>query len=242
MSKGMLGNVSLPLLAGPMRDLFEKLASSEGLFWFDALKKLLRKENPWEQVQSNFLAWRTIEVGTHKSLEELVGAVEAQGHQITNEARACLTNIKVADQLTKLELVWVTPADLFIEPKKFWCLEAGVIASAYCYEDIRNRAKEFGLEECPNELALQFLMLSEQNLESYLDPELARDYLRQFHECVRIAGEVSGPERGGYSTYLFNVKCDKNTKHRTLDVDSNYSMPAYAREHVFIFCRRSTMP
>lgn len=49
MSEGMLGMLPLSEVRGPRDDLEERLAGSEGnTVWLPALKRFLRKENPWE--------------------------------------------------------------------------------------------------------------------------------------------------------------------------------------------------
>jgi len=50
MSEDMLGE-ALRQIAGPLKDLLDKLSGAEGSEWVEALKKFLRKENPWPQVQ-----------------------------------------------------------------------------------------------------------------------------------------------------------------------------------------------
>lgn len=47
MATDMLGGDALAEVAGPFKDFSEKLGSSEGLMWFLAFKRFLRKENPW---------------------------------------------------------------------------------------------------------------------------------------------------------------------------------------------------
>lgn len=46
---GMLGSLPLSQVTGPVGDLFEKLAGSEGAEWLAGLKRFLRKENPWPE-------------------------------------------------------------------------------------------------------------------------------------------------------------------------------------------------
>lgn len=41
---------------GPVEDLLEKLSGEEGEEWLGALKKMLRKQNPWDEKKSSLLA------------------------------------------------------------------------------------------------------------------------------------------------------------------------------------------
>lgn len=50
MSKGMLGNLALSDVWGPLGQLVARLAGDEGPEWLEALKKFLRKENPWQSA------------------------------------------------------------------------------------------------------------------------------------------------------------------------------------------------
>lgn len=45
---------------GPVGDLLQKLSGDEGEEWFGVLKKMLRKENPWDEEKSEIL----VKVGT----------------------------------------------------------------------------------------------------------------------------------------------------------------------------------
>ncbi|MBI4599156.1 hypothetical protein HY734_03115 [Candidatus Uhrbacteria bacterium] len=63
MSKDVLGADGLAALAGPMKDFYEKLAGANGLEWFVAFKKFLRRENPWStEVRWHLIDNNTIEV------------------------------------------------------------------------------------------------------------------------------------------------------------------------------------
>jgi hypothetical protein len=53
MSENMLGG-ALREACGPLKDLMEKLAGKEGLWWLNALKKFLRKENPFTVNENHF--------------------------------------------------------------------------------------------------------------------------------------------------------------------------------------------
>lgn len=47
MSEGMLGKLPLSAVRRPKATLDERLAGSDGEEWLVALKKFLRKQNPW---------------------------------------------------------------------------------------------------------------------------------------------------------------------------------------------------
>ena len=50
----MLGDVSVKELHGPWMDFMDKLQGEDGRKWFDAFKRFLRKENPWN-VESKII-------------------------------------------------------------------------------------------------------------------------------------------------------------------------------------------
>jgi hypothetical protein len=47
--KGMLGKLPLSEIQGPRDDLEQRLAGDDGEKWLAALKRFLRKENPWPE-------------------------------------------------------------------------------------------------------------------------------------------------------------------------------------------------
>lgn len=51
MSEGMLGRLTLSAVRGPRATLEDRLAGSDGEMWLDALKKFLRKQDPWAIVE-----------------------------------------------------------------------------------------------------------------------------------------------------------------------------------------------
>ncbi len=55
--KNMLGS-ALAEVAGPLKDLAEKLGGEGGEHWLAALKRFLRKEDPWLKFQ----VWKTIKL------------------------------------------------------------------------------------------------------------------------------------------------------------------------------------
>ena len=84
MSEGMLGKLSLLETQGPRSDLEQKLAGPEGEKWLAALKRMLRKENPWGVPQ-------TFDVTTAgRSGEDFITALEEQGFRLGDYAKELL--------------------------------------------------------------------------------------------------------------------------------------------------------
>ena len=138
MSEGMLGGITLASVAGLINDLLEKLTSKEGEKWLSAFKRFLRKENPWPQ----FPTWRTIKLGTHKSVKSLVEAIEAKGFKIGDWARNIAKNVTLAEKMTEVELVVVTGHDVGLEGN-YTTIQMFTAAAAH------------GLSKCPAEVGLQ---------------------------------------------------------------------------------------
>lgn len=77
--KSMLGS-ALAEVAGPLKDLAEKLGGKEGEWWLAALKRFLRKEEPWPELS----IWRTIKFGTSpKTADEFLETVKAKGYKVS---------------------------------------------------------------------------------------------------------------------------------------------------------------
>ena len=99
-TEGMLGS-ALAFAAGPLKDLIDRLSGVEGEQWLDALKRFLRKENPWPApevvapkpkpapavvVPPALEVWKTITVGG-MSRDEFLAALEADGCRVGKWAR-----------------------------------------------------------------------------------------------------------------------------------------------------------
>ena len=94
------------LFAGLLLDLVQKLSGEDGEMWYEALKKFLRKENPWSDI------WKTIQVGTHSSIAELRQALVDAGCRISDWADSILAKVALATKQTSIDLVIVSVAEL----------------------------------------------------------------------------------------------------------------------------------
>ncbi len=135
MSEGMLGLLPLPEVQGPMSDLQDKLAGKNGPMWLSAFKWFLRKENPWPK----FPTWRTVKLGTHKTVEEFITAIEAGGSQLSKWARDIITKVTLAKEPTELDLVVITGSDVGLEGR-------------YTTAQVNAAAEAHGLLKCPAEV------------------------------------------------------------------------------------------
>lgn len=70
----MLGNLSLTATQGPRNDLEQKLAGENGEEWLRALKRLLRKENPWGEFCSFLPGQFSLTVDYTQTLEQMIDA------------------------------------------------------------------------------------------------------------------------------------------------------------------------
>ncbi len=138
MSEDMLGGITLASVAGLINDLFSKLTGPDGHLWLSAFKRFLRKENPWPKLPT----WRTVKLGTHKSVEALTKAIETGGSQLSNWARDISNKVTLAKAVSEVELVTVTVAELGF-PK------------GATRKDIYDRAISLGLSLCPAEVGMQ---------------------------------------------------------------------------------------
>lgn len=137
MSEIMLGD-ALRTVCGPLGDLHQKLASPAGEEWMRALKRFLRKEDPWKFNAADLPTWMTIQRGGHISAEESRKMLTAPGCRISNWADVMLTRADfniAADE--EFDLVIVSNADLgFTDGAK--------------RQDTYKRAGEFGLKKLPH--------------------------------------------------------------------------------------------
>lgn len=169
MSKSVLGTSVLAQVAGLLTDFFEKLAGSDGTVWLNAFRRFLRKENPWPK----FPTWRTIRIGTHRSADELRGAIIAAGNQISEWGGDILSKVCASRKAKDLELVMVTVAELGFE-------------NGATLREIYERAKTLGLDLCPAEAGPQLrLQYTDQPMNEWLlvamEPITDSDgYLRVF--------------------------------------------------------------
>lgn len=140
MTDVMLGS-ALRNTCGPLGDLLEKLKGADGELWFRAMKRFLRKENPWGMEPAtprDWPTWKTIQLGMHSSANDVRNALLVGEYDVDRFAVGTLGGITVAPSKTSIDLVMVTAEDLgFLSPPEF----DGLLA----------RAREFGLVPCPTE-------------------------------------------------------------------------------------------
>ena len=149
MSKDVLGD-ALRTVCGPLGDLNQKLAGTNGEEWLTALKKFLRKENPW----GDQIIPVSIKLGVHKTADAYRKALTEAGYRIGDWADDILgkTAFTVASEETEVNLVVRSVEDLgFKKGAK--------------YSEICARAQELGYQFCPAEVgpALRLAYESQPN-------------------------------------------------------------------------------
>ena len=106
MSDDMLGKGALAAVAGPLKDLAEKLAGPDGEGWFAALKRFLRKEDPWGG--STFPIWMTVAIGG-ASREDLLMRLEKKGFYVSDWARDIMAKPAFVTSTEPREVSFVLP-------------------------------------------------------------------------------------------------------------------------------------
>lgn len=137
--------IALDEARGPLTDLLGKLSGEEGSAYLGALKRMLRKENPWEVAASEFLIWEAVNLGTGpRTVDDFRKALKDGGFRISDWASDILGKpaFTVAAEKTEVDLVRVTVAELGFK-------------NGAKRSDIYERAKDFGLELCPAEVGPQ---------------------------------------------------------------------------------------
>ncbi|MEI6420233.1 MAG: hypothetical protein WCO30_01240 [bacterium] len=183
----MLGGITLAETRGAISDLMEKLSGEHDVEWLTALKKFLRRENPWEKRE--WRAWKTIKLGTFKNVDEIRKALKAGRHSISDWAKNILGKpaFKVSETEQDVELVNISVEELgFKEGAR--------------YADICKRALEFGLNQCPAEVGPQLrLQFKDQPKGTYVvvameaiadsNGDLSVFYLKRYDdgECCLLA-------------------------------------------------------
>lgn len=180
---------------GQMEAIVNKLGGTEGV------KRFLSGETV---VKQTFKVWKTIKLGTHKDANALRQALCAKGNKINVWANDIMSEpaFFVTSFEKKIQLVNVSVAELGFK-------------NGATYKDICAKAKELGLELCPNEVG----------------PQLSLQYKDQSQVgWLRIAMEPI-TDSGG-SLRIFSVS------HNGLSLDSNNGHPGHAwlSEFRFVFC------
>jgi hypothetical protein len=117
-------------------------------------------------MTNNFKIWKTIKVGNYKNVYELCKALENSGfsinrdaeyilgvggHTFLDETRFCESPFILEATEKRIHLVNLSVADLGFK-------------KGATYKDICDKAKEFGLELCPNEVGPQLRLQYKEQL------------------------------------------------------------------------------
>ncbi len=130
--------------AGGTTDDANKLAETPNLLR-DILKVLRGEAQIVPLVASKlptFPIWRTIKVGTHKTIADLLSAIEVAGLEVSGWARDISKKVSLATALEELELVCLSVADLGFK-------------NGATHKEIYEKALSLGLQLCPAEAGLQ---------------------------------------------------------------------------------------
>jgi len=150
--KNMLGS-ALAEVAGPLKDLAEKLGGEGGEQWFAAFKRFLRKEEPWPK----FPVWKTIKLGAgFKVADDFRSVLKKAKCQSSNWADDIMNkpsfakSLAGADPKEEYDLVLLTTAQLTGK-------NGGTTSEVFA------GAEGLGLKKCP----------------AWMGPKLRSEYLDQ---------------------------------------------------------------
>ena len=147
----MLVGSALADWAGPLKDLMDKGSGSEAHVWLHALKRMLRKENPWEGIP----LWRTIKIGTGlRTARDFLRALNEADRKIGDWADDLLgvPQFVVATEEGELDLAVMTTKQL-----------TGKIEATYA--EICAEIIAFGGQLCPPETGPQLRLQYENQPE-----------------------------------------------------------------------------
>ena len=163
---------------GQVEAVFNKLGGTEGVANFLSGKTILVEVSSDEKTSFN--VWKTIKLGTHKNADALRKALKKADFRISDWGNDILGKpaFTVASAEEEIQLVNLSVADLGFK-------------EGATYKNICAKAKELGLELCPNEVG----------------PQLRLQYKDQPKgEYLRIAMEPITDSDG--SLNIFNVEHD----------------------------------
>jgi len=139
---------------GVIKHLRQNLFGAEGYKWLLALKRFLRKEDPWAE----FAIWRTIHLGGFKTVQDLRQALLDASCRIGDWANNLLgqSAFKLVAEETDADLVVVSVGKLGFK-------------DGATRKEIYERAIQLGLELCPPEIGPQLrLQYKDQPLGEWL--------------------------------------------------------------------------
>ncbi len=141
---------------GQAEAVFNKLGGAEGVMEFLSGKTMVVKVPSDEKTSFN--VWKTIKLGTHKDADALRKALKKADFKIGDWGNDILSKpaFTVASAEEEIQLVNLSVADLGFK-------------EGANYENICSKAKELGLELCPNEVGPQLrLQYKDQPKGEYL--------------------------------------------------------------------------
>lgn len=166
-------------ISGPLTDLVQKLSGEDGGQWLRALNKMLRKENPWEQLH----IWKTIKLGTGlKTADDFRKSLKDGGNRIGDWANDLLGKPEFTNSVSKeeveVDLVILTTAQLTGK-------NSGTTAEVFA------GAERLGLKKCPAEVGPQLrLQYKDQPLNEWL--LIGMELLRLSDGHLRVFGVAHG--------------------------------------------------
>ena len=183
---------------GQVETVFNKLGGTEGVANFLSGKTMVVEVHSDEKTSFN--VWKTIKIGTFKNAKELRKALKKNGFGISDKAKDILGKpaFIVAVVEEEIQLVNVSVADLGYK-------------SGATYKDICAKAKELGLEFCPNEIGPQ-LRLQYKNQPKGEDLYIAMEPISDSGGDFRIfnVGHGGGDLWLGGSIGYSDIFCDAN--------------------------------
>lgn len=141
---------------GQVEAVFNKLGGAEGVMEFLSGKTMVVKVP--SDGKTTFNVWKTIKLGTHKNADALRKALKKADFKIVDWANDILSKsaFTVASAEEEIQLVNLSVAELGFK-------------DGATYENICSKAKELGLELCPNEVGPQLrLQYKDQPKGEYL--------------------------------------------------------------------------
>lgn len=174
----------------------------------DAADRFLRGELVIKAAESVFPLWKTIKLGTHKSVKALKGAITDAGQQISNWSNDIMGKraFALASEETEVDLATATVAELGF-------------TDAARYDAICARIRELGYDLCPAEVG----------------PQLRRQYTDQpLNEWLVIAMEAIHDSDGNLN--VFDV--GHHDDGRWLDTYDFNPDNRFVLDYRFVFVRR----
>jgi len=130
-------------LNGPLLDFMIKVNSNPEK-WEAQFNLFLRGDLTLVNLLSNIAVWKTVRLGTYREVGFLLAAVKNQGWKFMGSTENTLRKyVELSQFETKIDLVNVSTAELgFTKPYP-------------THQEVYDKACQFGLEPCPNEILLQ---------------------------------------------------------------------------------------